>query len=397
MVSWKLRTARQSLKADDLPAAIEELESAERLQPDRAEVLYLLARGYRRSDRLEKASDYLQRAAEVGWPAEDVRVQRQLMRVQSGSFGDAEIALQELLRKGVQDDELAEEIYEARARGYLRTYRLADAALCLKFWIAWQQEAVKPRMWLADVWDRVDRRRDAVAQYRAVLKIDPKHNEARRRLGEDLLELHQVRDAKRQFEACLALDPGDVAANIGLAKCETRLAETDAARRLLQSLLKKEISRSQKTEVLIELGKMELRESNRPAAALELLRQAEQLDPNNHLVHINLAAAYRRLGKDAPAEAHETKGRQIERRFGRLTEITRELVKSPRNVALRLEAGKILMQQGMKREGAAWIGTVLMIDPHHRAARLALADYCEETGRPEAAREHRRLAAPPGE
>jgi Tfp pilus assembly protein PilF len=50
------------------------------------------------------------------------------------------------------------------------------------------------------------------------------------------------------------------------------------------------------------------------------------------------------------------------------------------------------MEQGMKRAGAEWLSTVLIFDPTHREAHLALARYYEETGEKAIAAKHRQQA-----
>lgn len=59
----------------------------------------------------------------------------------------------------------------------------------------------------------------------------------------------------------------------------------------------------------------------------------------------------------------------------RVDEITQQLLKTPNNADLRYEAGKIMMDLGMKEEGAGWLRTAIQIQPTHRLAQEALAAY----------------------
>jgi Tfp pilus assembly protein PilF len=68
-------------------------------------------------------------------------------------------------------------------------------------------------------------------------------------------------------------------------------------------------------------------------------------------------------------------------------------VSHPENADLRWEAGRILMDQGMLTEGAAWMSTALIYDPDHKATHESLAEYYETIRPDEAlARQHREQA-----
>jgi tetratricopeptide (TPR) repeat protein len=394
VVTWKIRQARAALADGEIAKALSQLESAERIQPDRAEVLYLLGRACRRDDQMDRVVPYLRRAAEQGWPEKNLRDQRYLTLVQIGRFKDADPYVKDVLRKGA-DDQLAEEIYEAQAKGYLKTYRLADALVCLRYWVQWKPRAVQPKLWLADIWLRVDDHKSAVRELKAVLEIAPDHASANRTLGESLMALQQIEEAKRHFERCVAVDPDDLAALIGIARCERRLANASAAKVHLEQLLKRKLTQVQRADVLLELGQMEFVDARNPGAAVKRLKQAELLSPHNHLVHATLANAYRKLGKAELAAAHDRKVKDIETSYNRLTDITKQLIRTPSNVELRFEAGMVLMKQGLKREGADWLETVLVYDRHHRATRIALARYYEEIGDKRTATRHRESANKP--
>jgi len=394
VVTWRIHHARAALAGGDVSEALSQLESAERLQPDRAEVLYLLGRACRRNDQMDRVLPYLYRAGEQGWPEKDLRNQRYLTLVQAGRFEDTESYLKEVLRKGT-DDGLAEEIYEAQAKGYLKTYRLGDALVCLRYWVQWKPKAVQPRLWLADIWLRLDNHKSAIRELKAALEVDPDHPSANRMLAQSLMALQQIEEAKRHFERCLVIDGNDLAALIGIARCERRLANAAASRGHLNRLLQRTLSTEQRAEVLLELGQMEFVDSRNPQAAITLLIQAERLAPHNHLIHATLANAYRKTGQTALAARHDRKVKDIEASFNRMTEITKQLIRTPGNVELRFEAGMILMKQGLKKAGADWLETVLVYDRRHRETRLALARYYEEIGDKRTAEQHRGSAADP--
>ena len=83
--------------------------------------------------------------------------------------------------------------------------------------------------------------------------------------------------------------------------------------------------------------------------------------------------------------------------FDRATEITRRLISDPSNAELRCEAGAIMMDAGLKKEGADWLNTALKCDPNHSQTHELLASYYAEIGNHSLAGRHRLLAALPGQ
>jgi len=392
-VTWQLRIARSALQQGDVDSALEVLQRAEQFQPERAELLYLLGRSYRRAGQIEQVLDYVDRAARRGWPEEELRHQRYLTLVQIGRFQEAESYLKEILRTGCSD-ELAEEVYEAQAKGYLKTFRLSDAVLCLNHWIEWRPNSVQPRVWLADVWERCDRWQAAREEYQAILQIHPEHHETRRRLAVNLLKLNKVRSALKEFETCLEENANDVEALIGVAGCQRRLANVNEADRRFHELLRYSLTADQRAQVLVELGQMAIDAKDLPGA-IELLTRAREIDPEHALAHSSLATAYLRTGDVEQAVKHREQGEIIRKRFARLTEITHQLSSVPGDADLRWEAGMILMKQGLNEEGAAWMATALTFDPQHNKTHQSLADYYTEIGDHGSAEYHRsRVTAP---
>jgi tetratricopeptide (TPR) repeat protein len=389
-----MHQAKKALSAGHVDAALSQLESAETLQPHRAELLFLLGRANRRADRLEAATQYLEAAESAGYPAEPIREQRYLLSAQVGQFELAESFMQDAIRRGV-DDTLAEEIYEARAKGYLKTFRLGDAIFCLKYWIEWKSEAVFPRMLLADVWVRADNWKEAASEYEHVLRLEPDHLDALCGLANCRFALQEIEKAKGYYNRALNVDPDHVRASIGVAKCDVRLADTLAASGRFQSLLEREdLTTNERLEVLLELAQIHIRDQRDPEGALKLLLEAESLDPYHHQLNLTLASVYRRLGQPDEARQHEETAKASSKRLEELTEITRTLIERPKDAELRFRAGQIFMEQGMKRAGAEWLSTALIFDPAHRGAHLALARYYEETGEHEIAAQHRERAGP---
>lgn len=394
-VTWQLRTARAALSRGEIELALRELQAAERFQPDRSEVLYLLGRAYRRDGRVELAASYLDRAEQAGWPIEDLHQQRRLGLLQIGHFAEGEPYLRSVLRQNASD-ELAEEVYEAHAKGLLYAHRFNEAVICLNFWADWRPRAVQPRFWRADVWFRMGMWRNAVDEYEAILRIDPEHLDSRRRLADALLNLNEVESALSHYERCLRVRPDDHDSRIGVASCCRRLGELARAESVLRGIPEREVSTIHRAHVLSELGQIAL-EQRETETARQLLEQAADLDPRNAVARHALGVACSRLGFDQQAASRFAEAEQIHRDFGRLTDVTRELLKTPGLAELRYEAGCILMKYGMQREGAGWMATALMYEPNHGPTHERLARYYAETGDHRLARKHQQMAAAAGQ
>src|SRR5262245_35953866 len=134
---WQIRAARQALSEGHPALAVAILRKAESRGPERPETLFLLGRALRRTGALKEALSYLDKAAAAAWPEDEIRLQRQLLAAQTGAFASAGDFMEEVLARNVSDD-IAEEIYEARARGYYSSFRLGDALLCLEYWLKWR-------------------------------------------------------------------------------------------------------------------------------------------------------------------------------------------------------------------------------------------------------------------
>ena len=59
----------------------------------------------------------------------------------------------------------------------------------------------------------------------------------------------------------------------------------------------------------------------------------------------------------------------------RLERLTRAVMKSPNDAALRSQVGLLFLENGEEREGVRWLTQALRLDPTCQEARRALADH----------------------
>lgn len=390
-VTDSLTEARRALAAGDAETALRVLETALRRQPGRAEVQYLVAVAKRRSGRLDECASHLQLAQELGWDRKDIERQTWLAAAQRGDLADVRRQLFEAVQ-AESSNEVTEEIYEAFTKGCLTTYRLREAWMCVDIWLQWRPDAPQARIMRASVHEQLSDWERACEDYRAVLADRPDYRLARIRLGQALMVRKRYEEAHAEFQAQLAVAPDDVDALLGAAQCARRLGNTTVAREHLEAALPLALSAQQRGTVLGELGRL-LLSDGKAREALEPLTQAAAILPGDYQIRHALGTAHARVGNRAEAELHHTKMQHLRTQHARLLEVTRRLTTEQASADLRCEAGAILMDVGMKKEGADWLLTALQYDPAHRRSHELLAGYYAESGNQTLAGRHRLLAA----
>jgi tetratricopeptide (TPR) repeat protein len=142
---------------------------------------------------------------------------------------------------------------------------------------------------------------DAVAEYREVLKKEPKLQGIHYRIGRLLLSGQNTTTAKdearREFEEELKVDPASAAAEYVLGELARQDQETAVAVDHLGRATKLDDGF---TDAFIGLGRS-LLEGGRAAEAIAPLQAATKLQPGNPAAHFYLGTAYQRSGRSAEA------------------------------------------------------------------------------------------------
>ncbi len=388
---YQVSVAQELLARGDLPAALEALRLAERFQPNSAEVQYLLARAYRRADRLDQFAEHLESARALGWPEPDLTRQAWLAEVQSGEVVGAEVQLKRIAAGDVPD-EVAEEVYEALAKGYLRSFCWRDAWVCLEAWLQWRPDAPHAHVMRGFLREQGGDAAAAAEEYRAALQRLPSLGEARRRLARLLLQQNAVDEAREQFLARLSDAPDDGEAWAGLAQCEVRRGDPQAARSAIAQALAAPLPAYPRGVVLGELGRLLLAEGKTDQSRT-VLQQALALAPGEPQIHVHLATVLARTGQTEQAAYHQQRAQQIRIEYERVTELGRQLVHRPNDAGLRFQTGEILLRQGLREEALRWLASALRCDPRHGPTHALLAQYYAEQGDEEQAAFHRLKAA----
>jgi tetratricopeptide (TPR) repeat protein len=386
---WQLNRARTELSRLEIAQADRRLTGLVERYPRHPEVLFWLGRAERRNGDLVEAMSHLNLARKAGADEEQVELQIRLMEAQAGRVADAQSFVREFAY--LNDDLISEEVYEALTQGFMFTSRYLDALQCLSYWIDWRGKQVRPRLYRAEVLERIENWQKALDEYETILEFAPENEEARRAYARVLLRFDDSRLALEQYESLLERHPEDTELLLGRCKALENNGEITLARKNYEQLLSRELDDETRLETLIGLGKLALF-SQRPQEARDYLEDAVRLGPYNYDAHFHLAAAYAQLKETEKAAEQKQRAETLNAVQNRLREIIETLAKNPENADLRFEVGALLEQLGKTREAIAWWNAATVIAPNHAPTHRRLEQYYRQQGNQAEAEKHRHLA-----
>jgi tetratricopeptide (TPR) repeat protein len=364
---------RAALMAGEPETALQAINGARQVYWKKAEIRYLAAVSLRRVGRLNEAEQLLREATRLGWDPAQIELQRCLNVAQSGHVDEVEPRLREMIRYGVADD-VADQIYESIATGFMASYRLKEAWDCLEYWTAWRPTSRKARMWRVEICLLVGDHSRAISELEKVLESDPENFESLLKLAELRLKFRiSVTAAYEAYLQCFDMDPNNPAVLVGLAQCNQVLGNLEQAQTLATKVLAGTATKQQRADALLVLGQLKLA-AGQPTEAAEDFRSAADLVPFLALAHHGLAQAYSSLGDKALAEQHATTAVRISDQNRRILEITEDLGKNAHALDLRCEMARILLQQGRLEEAERWAHSTLQLDPQNQEAKVLVEE-----------------------
>ena len=391
LLAFQVAQVERWATAEEPAHRLPDIERVAQKHSDSAALAYWLAVAYRRTGKLDRVEAPLQRAAEIGWPHDDIVRQRKLTLFLVGDFHESEPYLRELIVSGVSDD-VGEEIYEALVKGYLSAVRVGDAKACLEYWLKWRPNTPRARLWLAEI-SRVLRDDKAEeAQYRAIVAADPENFEWHLHLATFLLKATRVDEALKEYARSSELRPDRPGPLIGLAECQERLGQVSEARQTLERALRLPLEESSRGHALKTLGQILLAEREKNAS-IKVLREATEILPNDHSAWYALGQALSSTGDKEEATRCLERSKELAFSASVLQNAYLEVIDDPQNADLRCELAVLFEQQGQIQTAMDFYRSVLEIDQEHTAAHAALADYYASAGREDLAAPHREQAA----
>jgi tetratricopeptide (TPR) repeat protein len=230
----------------------------------------------------------------------------------------------------------------------------------------------------------------AAKEYEKALELNPFFPEIHLHLARVYLLDNKSKNALPHFQEYLSHDPNDPAALLGLAQCLRSQAQPEEARAVSRQLLA--VHPGDVGGCVLE-AQLALEEDNY-SEAQHWLRQALQVDPFDRLSNQNMAMALRHEAaalkadnrpheaeeKQRQAKEFEEKNQQITQTSLRVEDINRELREKPDTVALRTEAGILLMKVGQYREASRWLVSAWLLNPRHQPAKDAINECLHKLG-----------------
>ncbi len=385
---YALAQARRCLNARNAERALDHLRTAERLDPMRAETQFLLARAYRRLGRMDEVHAHLLLATRSGWPREQVRREEWLALAQSGQLAEAEPHLGELLRTQQGD---GAEICEAFVEGYFAAYRFDRALVLLEAWKTDYPPDPRPHVYLGLYNEHFQRWSDAAEAYREAVTIAPEDGDIRLRLASVLMRLYEYDRAEEHFHICLEQRPDDLDVLCQWGACLRRQARTEEARTVLEQVMRKD---PRHLAGRLAMGQLEQATGNSEAAR-QWLEPLCRETPTDIEARYTLAQALQVTGQTAAAQQHFAfvlEAQEQMREVDNLTDLART---RPDDTELRFQIGTRLLKYDNPSHGAAWLRSVLDLNPAHQGAHAALAGYYVSIGNTELAERHRRQVEGP--
>lgn len=357
-----------------------------------AELEFLNARACRIQGEMNQARTHLERAWQLGYPVKSLEREQTLALAQSGQFHEVESALATLLTDPRGDSDA---ICEAFVMGYIRTYRIKQAELLLKAWLADSPRQPRALFLRAKVQVEQFNWKGAEEDLRGVLAAVPEHASAADLLAGVLLKLKQPRAALDVLPVALKDPETRLSARLREVECLRIQGEPDVVRQLLQSILKEY---PDSMEALLDLGSLES-EAGNFEAALVWLQQAVKLAPQSPDVRYALAIALRGAGRTQEAKEHFDYVTRARDALTQVLELRDKLDGKPADGPLRCRIGATLLEYGQPERGLVWLQSALDVNPRLTEAHQRLAEYYESRAQEsevfaKMALEHRRMSSP---
>jgi tetratricopeptide (TPR) repeat protein len=364
LATWHVSRAKQFLGVREDDRALEELQAAARLDPDRSETYFLLARVYRRSGMLERVPALLRQAVDLGGDPELAQCAEWMLLAQMGRLRDAEPHLETLLSDPRVD---GADICEAYVLGYFANLRVDDALRLLDLWQDQYPEDAQPFFMRAYVLDAVSQLPEAVAAYRQGLRISPNDATMNRRLAQVLIKMREFDEAESLLRHCAEESPEDRETITIWAECLFKRDKIEEARQVLAPLLANEISTF---PVRLLAGQIDMAEG-RFEDALPHLQAAVEQRPFDRNARYALATTLKGLGRSDEAQPHFDYVDAAKESWDRLEAQMHAATEQPENVELRFEIATTLQRFGSPDDSVRWLRNVLELQPDHPQA-LAL-------------------------
>lgn len=368
------REAKRALDAGDYEAARRPLVRWRSARPRSADAQFQLARLAFALNEFELLFSTLDVAERLGYSRDEVS---RLRAIGLARIGRHEEALPTLQRRFLASDRPDPELDEALARALIETFQFRAAVPVVERWTRDAPRLARAFSWKAEVARRLDApAEEQVANYRQVLEREPDNSEALYHLGDLLLGVHEVEEARRILEQALTVTPDDPMVHLELGRC---LAEQDDEPGSLRHLDRAVELAPRDSRVLTERARLELR-AGRFEEALQRIDAAIAVDMSDPEPHYIRSTILTRLGRKDDAAVEQALTTRLRREKDELAALIEDLRQSPRDVEKQHDAARWLFEHGHPEEAQRWTDKIFQIQPQHSATHRLLADHFRKAG-----------------
>lgn len=330
------------------------------------------ARIARRGGQMDRVTDALKLASEMGASVAVLEREQTLALAQSGQLEQVQDQLSALL---VDPDFDNTEVCEAFVLGYIRTARAPEAIPLLTGWIQDESDNPWPLLLRARCHKLMKLHQEAEDDFSAVIEMDPAWNQPRLELGELLVELNRFEDARAQMAGLVDGDDGsesDYSIRLRIAVAECCVADGDSAQ--AADLLHKACDLDpQNLDAFVALGRC-LLEDGEPEQAKAPLLKALELREGYDETHYLLAQVYSRTGPPEKAKYHSDYVRAARDALTELDRLNAELA-TRKTAAILIRAGEIQLKYDDPRLGVMRILAALDMEPANEQGLRLLANH----------------------
>ncbi len=365
---YQYRAAEKALGRFDFDKAQHHLDLYLKVRPNDSSAHFLAAQTARRRGNSEEGAGHLEIVERLQGVTAGTSLERVLQQAQDGKLGEVEQRLRPLLDKDDQDPSL---IYEALGQCYLTGFHLPEAFHCLDQLLERQPNNVlgltgRARVW--QMWNQFDK---AVADFQRAVDLHPELDRARLGLADNLNRAGRVREAVAQYEILHRRQPTDLEILLRQAGCWEDLNELEIARAIVDAVL---AENPDWISALVERARIALR-MRQPGEAEEWVHRAIQRAPRDRDAHFVLHLCLECQDKKEEDRQCLERLKDIQIKATHKAALKRAVIRSPHELGLRVELGKLHLQDGDEQQGIRWLNSALDENPGYEPARAALAAY----------------------
>lgn len=372
--------AQVAIEARQHNTALNWLNGVAWIWPRNAEWYYLSARVNRRLENFDRVNSDLKKAHSLGWPVAELEYEQRLAQAQTRQFQYVANQWPLLFQNAGSD---GPEVCEAYIHHALANFRLENASRVLETWKSDFPDDFEPYYVEGKITSVLQRWGEAEELYKTVLESKPDHLGALQGLSEALMEQLRYEDSIPVLQRAIELERS-AESLAHLAHSLTQLGKTEEALKVIQES-QQEFPDDVRLDA--EMGRL-LTKLGRQAEAIPYLQAVVEQRPEETETRYVLAQALRATGQSQQAEGHFRLVDQGTKALLELSRLTLHVVDNPADVETRYRVAEITWKWKSRRDGEAWLMSVLEFDPEHAATHALLAKHFELTGNQDKAAYH---------